>query len=144
MRTSGLQCLCYPLSSLLITGSGQFSPSVVSNSATHGPQHARLPCLSPTLRVCSNSCPLSQWCYPTISSSVVPFSSCLQSFPASGSFPVSHRFTVTQYCFLLCCIIGHQSIPWVLGCVQVTENMSMAGISLIISIYLLKGKIDQQ
>ena len=53
---------------------------------THGLQHTRPPCPSPTLRVYSNSCPLSQWCHPTISSSVVPFSSCLQSFPASGFF----------------------------------------------------------
>ena len=59
----------------------------------HGLQHARLPCPSPTPRVCSNSCPLSQWCHPTISSSVIPFSCCLQSFPASGSFPVSQFFT---------------------------------------------------
>ena len=58
----------------------------------HGLQHARLPCLSPTTRVCSSSCPLSQWCHPTISSSVVPFSSHLQSFPASGSFPMSQFF----------------------------------------------------
>ena len=58
----------------------------------HGLQHARLPCPSPTPRACSNSCPLSQWCYPTISSSVVPFSSCLQSFPASGAFLVSQFF----------------------------------------------------
>ena len=59
----------------------------------HGLQHARLPCPSPTPRAWSNSCPLSWWCHPTISSSVVPFSSCLQSFPASGSFPVSQFFT---------------------------------------------------
>ena len=59
----------------------------------HGPQHTRLPCSSPTPRACSNSCPLSQWCHPTISSSVVPFSSCLQSFPASGSFAMSPFFT---------------------------------------------------
>ena len=59
---------------------------------THGLQHARLPCPSPTPGVYSNSCPLSQWCHPTISSSVVPFSSCLQSFPASGSFPMSQFF----------------------------------------------------
>ena len=52
----------------------------------HGLQHARLPCHSLSSRVCSNSCPLSQWCNPTISSSVAPFSFCLQSFPASGSF----------------------------------------------------------
>ena len=65
----------------------QFSCSVVSNSLQpHGLQHARLSCPSPTPRVCGNSCPLSQWCHPTISCSVVPFSSCLWSFPASGSF----------------------------------------------------------
>ena len=55
--------------------------------------HTRLPCSSPTRRACSNSCPSSQWCHPTISSSVVPFSSRLQSFPASGSFPMSQFFT---------------------------------------------------
>ena len=71
----------------------QFS-SVVSNSLQpHGLQHARLPCSSPTPGVYSNSCPLSRWCHPTISSSVVPFSSRLQSFPASGSFKMSQFFT---------------------------------------------------
>ena len=69
----------------------QFSHAVVSNSLQpHGPQHARPP--SPTPGVYSNSCPLSQWCHSTISSSVIPFSSCLQSFPASGSFPMSQLF----------------------------------------------------
>ena len=58
----------------------------------HRPQHAKLPCPSPTPRAFSNSCPLSRWCHSTISSSVVPFSSCLQSFPASGSFPLSQFF----------------------------------------------------
>ena len=68
----------------------QFSHSVVTNSLwPHGLQHTRLPCPSPTPRACSNSCPLSRWCHPTISPSVIPFSSCHQSFPASGSFPVS-------------------------------------------------------
>ena len=71
-----------------------FSCSVVSDSLRyHGLQHARPPCPSPTPAAYSNSCPLSQWCRPTMSSSVVPFSSSLQSFPASGSFPVSHFFT---------------------------------------------------
>ena len=71
----------------------QFSPSVMSNSLQlHGLQHARLPCPSPTPGAYSNSCPSSQWCHPTISSSVVPFSSCLQFFPASGSFPMSQFF----------------------------------------------------
>ena len=60
--------------------------------ATHDPQHTRPPCLSRTPRVYPNPCPLCQWCHPTISSSVVPFSSCLQSFPASGSFPMSQLF----------------------------------------------------
>ena len=58
----------------------------------HGLPHARLPCPSPTPRACSNSCPLSWWCHPTISSSVVPFSSHIQSFPALGSFPMSQFF----------------------------------------------------
>ena len=59
----------------------------------HGLQHARLPCPSPTLSTCSNSCPSSQWYHPTISSSVLSFCSCLQSFPASGSFQMSQLFT---------------------------------------------------
>ena len=72
----------------------QFSCSVVSDSLrSHEPQHARPPCLSPTARVCPNPCPLSRWHHPTISSSVVPFSSCPQSFPASGSFPLTWLFT---------------------------------------------------
>ena len=75
----------------------KFSHSVVSDSLPrHGLQHARPPCPSPTPGVHSNSCPLIQWCHPTISSSVissvVPFSSCPQSLPASGSFPVSQFF----------------------------------------------------
>ena len=72
----------------------QFSHSVVSNSLQpHEPQHTRPPCPSPTAGACSNSCPSRWWSHPTISSSVVPFSSCLQSFPASGSFPVNQFFT---------------------------------------------------
>ena len=71
----------------------QFSHSVMSDSLwCYGLQHARPPCPSPTPRLYSNSCPLSQWCHPTISSSVVPFSSCLQSFPVSGSFQMSQFF----------------------------------------------------
>ena len=71
----------------------QFSPSVVSNFLQfRGLQHTRLPCPSPTPRAYSDSCPSSWWCHPTISSSVVPFSSHLQSFPASGSFPMSQFF----------------------------------------------------
>ena len=72
----------------------QFSPSVMSDSLrSHELQHARPPCPSPTPGIYSNSCPSSWWCHPAISSSVVPFSSCLQSFPTSGSFPVSQLFT---------------------------------------------------
>ena len=77
----------------MITISVHFSRSVMSDSFwPHGLQHARLPCPSPTPGACSNSCPSRQWCHPTISSSVIPFSSCLQSFPASGSFPMSQFF----------------------------------------------------
>ena len=72
----------------------QFSRSVMSDSLwPHGLQHARPPCPLPTHRACSNSCSSSWWCHPTISSSVIPFSSCLQSFPASESFPMSQFFT---------------------------------------------------
>ena len=71
----------------------QFSHSVMSDSLQpHELQYSRPPCPSPTPRVYPNSCPLSRWCHPTISSSVVPFSSCLQSFPASGSFQMSQFF----------------------------------------------------
>ena len=71
----------------------QFSHSVVSNTLRpHESQHARPPCPSPIPRIYSNSCPLSRWCHPAISSSA-PFSSCPQSLPASGSFPVSQIFT---------------------------------------------------
>ena len=82
------------ISFLICISSVQFSHSVVIDSLwPHGLQHARPPCPSPTPTAYSNSCPSSQWCHPTISSSVVPFSSCLQSFPASGSFPMSQFFT---------------------------------------------------
>ena len=70
-----------------------FSRSVMSDSLwPHGLQHNSLPCFSPSPRACSNSFPSSLWCHPTISSFVVPFSSCLQSLPASGSFPMSQLF----------------------------------------------------
>ena len=78
---------------LNILNSAQFSRSVLSDSLRpHELQHARPPRISPTPRVYPNSCPLSQWCHPTISSSVIPFSSCLQSFPISGSFQMSQLF----------------------------------------------------
>jgi len=88
--------------SILLVSSVQFSYSVVSDSLPpQGLQYARPPCLSPTPGVYSNSCPLSWWCHPTISSSVIPFSSCPQSFPASGSFQMSQFFTS-----------GDQNIDW--------------------------------
>ena len=76
------------------SSSVQFSHSVVSNSLRpHELQDSKPPCPSLTARVHPNSCPLSRWCHPGISSSVVPFSSCPQSLPASGSFPMSQFFT---------------------------------------------------
>ena len=103
-----------PISKLIINGpsfsSVQFSCSVVSDSLRpHGPQHARPPCPSPTPWVYPNSCPLSWWCHPTISSSVVPFSSCLLSFWASGTFKwVSSLHQVAEVLeFQL-----HQSFQW--------------------------------
>ena len=75
------------------SSSVQFSHSVVSDCLwPHESQHTRHPCPSPAPRVCPNSCPSSRWCHPAISSSVVPFSSCPQSLPASGSFPMSQHF----------------------------------------------------
>ena len=82
------------LCSILSISSVQFNHSVVSDSLRpHEPQHSRHPCPSPIPRVYLNSCPLSRWCHPAISSSVIPFSSCPQSFPASGSFQMSQPFT---------------------------------------------------
>ena len=79
--------------SIIWVSSAHFSCSVVSDSLQpQGLQHARLSCPSPTPGACSNSCPLSWWCHQPISSSVIPYSSCLHSFPASGSFPMSQFF----------------------------------------------------
>ena len=76
-----------------IFSSVQLSPSVMSDSLQpHGLQHGRAPCTSPNPGAYSNSCPSNWWCQPAISSSVIPLSSCLQSFPGSGSFPMSHFF----------------------------------------------------
>ena len=107
----------------------QFSCSVVSDSLQpHESQHARPPCPSPTPGLHPNSCPSSRWCHPAISSSVIPFSFCPQSLPASGSFPVSQLFTSggqsigvsastsispmnTQDWFLLGCLVGSPCSP---------------------------------
>ena len=84
----------YSLEGKLWPVSVQFSSSVVSDSLRHHEsQHARPPCSSPTPRVHPNPCPSSRWCHPDISSSVIPFSSCAQSLPASESFPMSQLFT---------------------------------------------------
>ena len=89
---SSEEYLCFPCLSTL--SSVPFSHSVVSDSLLpHEPQHARHPCPSPTPEAYPNPCPLSRWCHPIISSSVIPFSSCPQSFPASGSFQMSQLFT---------------------------------------------------
>ena len=86
-------CICFITSLSFQFSSVQFSRSIVFHSLwPHGLQHTRPPCSSPTLRVYSNSCPLSRWCHPTISSSVVLFSSRLQSFPSSGSPSFSADF----------------------------------------------------
>ena len=86
--------MCRFLDTYILTlSSVQFSHSVVWSLWPHELQHARPPCPSPTPRVYPNPCPLSQWCHPTISSSVVPFTSCPQSSPSSGSFPMSQLFT---------------------------------------------------
>ena len=91
----------------------QFSRSVVSDSLRpHGLQHARLPCPSPTPGACSDSCPLCWWCHPTISSSVIPFSSHLQSFPGSGSFPVSWFLASGRQSIRV--QLQHQSFQWTL------------------------------
>ena len=91
-RVGFLVPICY--------SSVQFNLSVMCDSLRpHGLQHARPPCPSPTPGVYSNSCPSSQWCYPVISFSVVPFSSCLQSFPASGSFLMRQLFTSGGQCW---------------------------------------------
>ena len=82
-----------PLNESYLEFSVQFS-SVMSDSLwPHRQQHGRFPCSSPTPGACLNSCPSSQWCHPAISSSVITFSSCPQSFPASESFPMSQLFT---------------------------------------------------
>ena len=99
----------------------QFSYSVVSDSWwPHGLQYSRLPCPSPSPGAYSNSCPSSWWWLPTISSSVVPFSSYLQSFPASGSFPMSQFFH--QVAKVLEFQLQHQSFQWYSGLISFTND----------------------
>ena len=91
---SPLCCTVGPILCILcISSVAQSCPTL----QPHGLQHTRSPCPSPTPGACSNSCPSSRWCHPTISFSVVPFSSCLHSFPSSGSFPMSRLFAYIFY-----------------------------------------------
>ena len=102
------------LTTSAIFSSVHFSCSVMSDSLwPHGLQHARLPCPSPAPKAYSNSCPLSWWNHPTISSSVIPFSSCLQSFPASGSFQMSQFFAKELMAEVLKFQLQHQSFQWI-------------------------------
>ena len=90
-----------------------FSHLVASDSLwPHGLQHARLPCPSLTPGACSNSCPSSRWCHPTVSSSVIYFSSCLQSFPASGSFPMSQFFASGGQSIVASASAEYSTTPW--------------------------------
>ena len=90
----------------------QFSHSVMSGSATPWPKHTRLPCSSPIPEAWSNSCPSSWWCHPTISSAVVPFSSCLQSFSPLGSFPMNQFFT-SGHQVAKVLKLQHQPFQWI-------------------------------
>ena len=93
LRRNGVALIVNKKSKMQYLGSVQFSHSAVSNSLQpHELQHSRPPCPSPTPGVHTNPCPLGRWCHPTISCSITPFSSCPQSFPASGSFPMSQLF----------------------------------------------------
>jgi len=93
--TSVPEILCNVWHNYVMNSSGQFSHSVMYDFLPpRGLQHTRLPCPSSTPGACSNSCPPSWWCHSIISSSVIPFFSWLQSFPASGSFPMSHFFAL--------------------------------------------------
>ena len=94
VKMQTIKSASFPYFCYTVYGTIQFSHSVMSDSwRLHALQHARPPCPSPTPRACSNSCPSSRWCHPNVSSSVIPFSSCLQSLPASESFPISQFFT---------------------------------------------------
>ena len=113
-RLDCLEFFLFPPTTFQALGASsvQFSRSVVSDSLRpHGLQHARLSCPSPTPGACSNSCPSSHWCHQTISSTVVPFSSCLQSFPASRSFLMSQFFTSGNKVLEL--QLQHQSFQWI-------------------------------
>ena len=133
----------------------QFSRSVMSDSLwPHGLQHTRPPCPSSTPRVYSNSCPLSQWCHPTISSSINPFSSHLQYFPASGSFQMSQLisfkidwFNLTAVQGTLKSVLQHHSskasiLQWsALFTVQLSHSYMTAGKTIALTIWTFVGKV---
>ena len=133
------ECLClgWPsITTISYNYSVQFSHSVVSDSLwPHETQHARPPCPSPIPGVYPNACPSSQWCHWAISSSVVPFFSCLQSLPASGSFPVSQFFAWGGQSFgvsALASVLPMNTQDWYLGWTGWTSLQSK-GLSRVIS-----------
>ena len=116
---------CHPAYSTSVQISVQFSRSVVSDSLwPHGLQHVSPPCPSPTPRAFSNSCPLSWWSHPIVSSSVVPFFSCRQSLPASGSFPMSQFHQVAK---VLDFQLQHQFFMWNAGLDESRGRIKIAG-----------------
>ena len=138
----------------LVLHSVQFNRSVVSNSVQpHGLQHTRLPCPSPTPGAYSNLCPLSQWCHPTISSSVIPFSSCLQSLPASilpmniqDWFPLALTGLIFAVQGTLKCLLQHHSVKvLILWCsaffmVQLSHAYMTTGKNIALTIQTFVGK----
>ena len=122
----------------------------MSNSLRlHGLQHARLPCPSPSPGACSNPHPSSQWCHPTISSSVVPFSSCLQSFPASGSFQMNQFFASGSWSIVASASVSvlPQHEEWVQVCLNrklVEESKLKASTKIRSLITCLEWKIHKE
>ena len=116
----------------------QFSCSVMSDSLrSHGLQHTRLPCPSPTPGACSDACPLSRWCHPRISSSVVPFSSLLQSFPAMESFPMSQFFASGGQSIGVSASASVLPIQWWFNTMAYDTFRAVMLLSIILSICLL-------
>ena len=116
----------------------QFSCSVMCDSLrSHGLQHTRLPCPSPTPGACSDACPLSRWCHPRISSSVVPFSSLLQSFPAMESFPMSQFFASGGQSIGVSASASVLPIQWWFNTMAYDTFRAVMLLSIILSICLL-------
>ena len=125
-------------------GSVQVSHSLMSNSLQpHESQHSRPPCPSPTPGVYSNSCPSNWWCHPAISSSVVPFSSCPQSLPASGSFPMSQLFTWGGHSIGVSAsasVLPMNTQNWCISILYLFFSLRLTSLSITVSrfIYLIK------